>query len=216
MEVVLNFLNSFVEVQKFGINFLTLSFLGTIVFTLFQMISIFRQGRVVWGKKNGESVSVLQFGYFAGYLFALFPYGIMQGSLALIFNSLLGIFCFYVTLGLWNYKKCVPKYEWALVFLFLMLTAFMFALSAAGKEILFSGLLFGILLFSAHQLFEITKKKDAGNVSIGVQKAFMASNVFWFFYSLLIGNVPLAIFNPLAFVINWQIIRSARKYSRAA
>ena len=180
------------------------------------MLSIFSQGKLIWKNKNGESVSVLQFSYFAGYLFALFPYGIAQNSLALIFNSLLGFFCLYVTIGLWKYKKKIPNYELLLSGSFLVLIVFMIDLNSAGKEFLFSALLFGILLFSGHQLFEIIKKGKSGNVNIGVQKAFLASNTFWFFYSLFIGNMPLVIFNPLAFLINWEIIRYAKKYSHAA
>lgn len=209
-------MGSFIEVQNFGFNLLTLSFLGTIVLTLLQMKSMFEQGRVVWDKENGESVSVLQFAYFAAYLFTILPYGIAQGSIALIFNSLLGIFCFYITVGLWRYKKGVPWYEWTIAILFFVMIPLMIFVDLAGKEFLFSALLFGILIFSGCQLYELIQTKKAGNIAISVQKMFMASNTFWFFYSLLIGNIPLAIFNPIAFVINWQIIRLAKKYSNAA
>ncbi|RJQ28736.1 hypothetical protein C4565_03185 [Candidatus Parcubacteria bacterium] len=208
-------MNSFVEIQSFGLNLLTISFLGTVLLTLLQMKSMYEQGKTIWDKRNGESVSVLQFSYFAAYLFAIFPYGIAQQSIALIFNALLGMFCFYVMVGLWKYKHGVPWYEWTLSFSFFLMIPLMIFLDSDGREFLFSALLFGILLFSACQLYELVREGKAGNIAINVQKMFMASNTFWFFYSLLIGNIPLMIFNPIAFVINWQIIRLAKKYSRA-
>jgi len=45
---------------------------------------------------------------------------------------------------------------------------------------------------------------------------FMVSNAFWFFYSFFVWNVPLLVFSPLAFFINWQIIRYAKKYKGTA
>jgi len=208
-------MNSFVEIQNFGFNVLTISFLGTVLLTLLQMKSMYEQGKTIWEKRKGESVSVLQFSYFAAYLFAIFPYGIAQQSVALIFNAFLGMFCFYVMVGLWRYKRGVPWYEWVFAFSFFLMIPLMIFLDSDGREFLFSALLFGILVFSTCQLYELMKEGKAGNITINVQKMFMLSNTFWFFYSSFIGNVPLMIFNPVMFVINWKIIRLAKEYSRA-
>jgi len=210
------FLINSAEIKNFGFNILTLSFLGTIIFSCLQGWSLFKQGKKIWDLEDGRSVSVIQFGYWAVYFFAVIPYGFSIGSIALIFNGLVGIPCVYILLGLWKFKDS-KWYEWPTATSFLAILAIMIiADEVSEKEMIFSVSLFGIFIFGLFQIYEIWKEKNAGSVDIGVQKVFILTSMFWFVYSALVGNVPLVIFNPISIMMNVVVIFLYKKYKGPA
>ncbi len=211
------FLKNSAEIKNFGFNILTLSFLGTIFFSCLQGWSLFKQGKKIWDFEDGRSVSIVQFGYWAAYFFAVIPYGFSMGSIALIFNGLVGIPCVYILLGLWKFKDSERWYEWPAAISFLAIIVIMIvADEVTEKEMIFSVSLFGVFIFGLFQIYEIWKEKDTGSVDIGVQKIFIATSVFWLIYSARVGNIPLLVFNPISIVMNIVIIFLYKKYKGAA
>jgi len=209
------FIRNSVEFKNFGFNILTLSFLGTFSFSCFQAWSLYRQGKNIWDSEKGESVSIVQFGYWSAYFFAIIPFGFSIGSVALVLNGLLGFLCLYILSGLWKFKDS-EWYEWPITATFIAIIMLMIiADEISEKEMIFSVALFGILLFGLFQIYEIWKNKDGGKVDLRVQKVFIVTSIFWFFYSIFIGNLSLMIFNPISIGMNVMIIFLCKKYRSA-
>src|SRR3989344_8841053 len=93
------------EIQNWGYNLLTLSFIATVFFTVLQAWGLWKQNRKIRRERSGTSVSVISFGYFGSYFFALLAYGVHLKSIAIVFNGLLG--CLYIAtlVEVWKDRK---------------------------------------------------------------------------------------------------------------
>jgi uncharacterized protein with PQ loop repeat len=82
-----------------------------------------------------------------------------------------------------------------------------------NKTILLLVYLFLALIFLLGQPLKVRREKNASGVSLSFQYICAATSVFWFCYSLAIGDIALIIFNPIILVLNIWMIILCRKYS---
>jgi len=186
------------EIQNWGYNLLTLSFIATVFFTVLQAWGLWKQNRKIRRERSGTSVSVISFGYFGSYFFALLAYGVHLKSIAIVFNGLLG--CLYIAtlVELWK-RKSFTRAEKILLSIFPFMILLMVA--TTHKDALLSLLLGGILISATREVWELRREKSAGAIEPRRILVFMATGVFWFLYALKIRNPVLAVFHPVFFVI---------------
>jgi uncharacterized protein with PQ loop repeat len=194
----MNLFQNFIEYKNWGMNALTVSALGTVLFTILQAFGAYDQSKKIWSTKSGESVSLQLFAYNCAYFFCFFIYGMFKSSLAMIFNGLLFLIFMPVMIGLWKYKKtsllkkiCSASY--------LLLIPLMIILPQ--KDLIVTLGLLGIAVFLISQLREIIKARSFGKFSIKFVLIFMSTNMFWLVYAITVKNLPLELFNAFGIIL---------------
>lgn len=183
-----------VEIQEFGLNAVTVGFLGTIIFTLVQAWGLRQQSVTIWKRRSGASVSVTYFAYSTAHFTTTMIYGVSQDSIALIFNGLLlAVMLVPIIFGLWKFKRW-SLLEKGLVACFLTFPVIVAV--APAKDWLFLLFSFGTLASCATQPLEIWRNKDSGAVEIRFVLTFLASTIFWLIYGFAIGDWVLEIIIP--------------------
>ncbi len=197
---MLEILKSTVEYKNWGYNALTFSAIGTFFFTFLQMWSFCQQSKLIWASRSGESVSVIMFSYWFFYWIAFSLYGVAGRSIAIVFNGLMFLVTAPILLGLYKFKGFSLQ-EKILFGVFALIPVAMFSCPKAQKPTLLLVLLMGILFSITLQPYEIWQKKSAGKVDPKLLAVFAVTSVFWFAYGVVIKDIPLMIFNPLAIVV---------------
>lgn len=214
MEQLLELLKRTSEYQNFGINALTVSAIGATVFTFFQGWGLWKQGKSIWDKRSGKSVSVTFIAYSMFYFLAFCFYGAQKLSVTMTFNGLLFLIHIPIMLGLLEFKG-FTRSEWTSIALFgFGMPTSMLMLDGSAKENFLMLLLFGILATLVEQTYEVYKAKVSGALEPQYLYALLFTNVFWFTYAATIGNWPLMVFNPCAFVLLFINLALYYKYRR--
>jgi len=208
---VLEILKSTVEYQNWGYNALTFSAIGTFLFTFLQMWSFGEQSKLIWTNRSGESVSVKMFSYWFFYWMAFSVYGIAGKSIAIAFNGLMFLATAPILLGLYKFKG-FTFWEKGSFCVFSLIPVLMFYCPKAQKPTLLLILLMGVLFSIALQPYEIWQTKSAGSVEPKLLAVFALTSVFWFVYGIVIKDIPLIVFNPLAIVVILITLGLWRKY----
>lgn len=183
------------ELTQFGWNAVTISFLGTALFTLVESWGLWHQNKAIWKQKSGQSVSITWFSFFTATVVVVFVYGITINSIALIFNGLLlTLFHLPVLVGLWKFKG-FNKAEKLLGVGLLVALAVM--LATPIKDWFFLIFSFGLIASSVMQPIEIWRNKDAGVLEIKLLVSYLVSMSFWLVYSYAIRDWVLQIVAPL-------------------
>ena len=187
-----------IEWQSWGWNAITVSFVATAAFTVFQSWGLWKQDETVRTRQSGASIAVLPFAYIGCVFLAFSYYGIAIGSAAATFNGLLGLLHVRVLASLWRFKR-FTRAETILVAGFPLMIVAMIVVPSRGTLLLV--LMGGSLVPMAQQPLEMWRARSAGAVDIRYVAIFMTSSAFWTIYALAIGNRVLAIINPSAFAI---------------
>ena len=204
-------LKSTVEYQNWGYNALTFSAIGTFFFTILQMWSFGQQSKLIWASCSGESVSVKMFSYWFFYWMSFSVYGVAGKSIAIVFNGLMFLATAPILLGLYKFKGFVRQ-EKILFWIFALIPLVMYYCPKPQKPTLLLILLMGVLFSIILQPYEIWQKKNAGKVEPKLLAIFAVTAVFWFAYGIVIKDIPLMIFNPLAIVVLLVTLGLWRKY----
>lgn len=182
----------------------TFGSIGTILCTVLQGRGAWMQGKRIWSDKSGESVSVPLFAYITCYIMSFFVYAWHKREIPMLFNAFLLFLYLPITIGLYKFKGFSNK-EKLLSFAFVAMIPVM--VFCPNKDVVFMGALFGILIFSIFQIVEIKRTGTVGAIEPEFIVIGMATSIFWFMYAMSIGNIPLLIFNPVAFYLNAFILR---------
>jgi uncharacterized protein with PQ loop repeat len=193
----MEFIQGTIEYKSWGFNLVTFCFLATVIFTLFQGWSFWKQNLAIW-EKGGESVSVTLFGYWCFYFISFSIYGFYKHAGAMIINGAVGLVCIPVLIGLYK-KKGFTFNE--CIFICAAPAMIPMIILIEQKDLFITMLMFGILIAAGSQTYEIWKNKDAGSVDMRIIAVFSATSIFWFFYAIKINNWPLIIFNPLSLTL---------------
>ena len=194
----MHFLQHFVEYQGWGMNALTISALGTFFFTFLQGGGTVDQTKKIWSEKSAKAVSLQLFSYNTAYFFAFFFYGIEKNSLAMIFNSLLGVIFIPIVIGILRFEKHSVGQK-ILAGSYFLLIPLMILLPQKDLVILIG--LFGIGAFLSLQIGDVISAKSFGALSIKFMVIFLSTNCFWFVYAIGIHNIAFIAFNGLAIVL---------------
>ncbi|MDO8556858.1 MAG: hypothetical protein Q7R98_00110 [Candidatus Jorgensenbacteria bacterium] len=209
MEWFLEILRKTLEYQNFGFNELFISAVATVIFTVLQGYGVLMQGRRIWRERSGESISVTFFSYATFYFLAFLVYGAEKWSIAMVFNGVLGFVHIPILAGLLKFKG-FTRNEWILLGAFSTMVPAFFILDGEPQEVFLMICLLGILATLVKQTLDTwsyVKLRRSGRADkpIALEPrflvSFMATNAVWFIIALCIGNWPLAVFNPLAFLL---------------
>lgn len=196
---LIQFITNSKEWQGFGLNSLTISFLGTIFFTLLQAWGLWKQHTTIKRNRSGGAVSISLFAYSTFSTITFLCYGFITSGFAVIFNGLLlGILYLIVLWDLYTFKKFTNSEKLITFGSFLFVPAIIFL--PWKDAVLTSGMIISMIPL-AMQPLEMWRKKSALSVEIRFFGASALSSIFWMIYGISIGSMPLAVMNPIALLI---------------
>lgn len=176
-----------------------LTALATAVITCLQGYGAWAQGGTIWRKRSVERVSSVMVISGVGFFFAFMVYGASRGSLAMMFNGLLGFVFLRAMAGLWRFGEFGRK-EWFYTLFFLSYVPIMVLVEDKEHFLLFA--IFSLLFGAIPQTVEAYRGwriGDPGALEPKFIAMFMVSNVFWFSYGSVVGDWVLQAFNPFSF-----------------
>lgn len=194
LEAICAFLSQSVECQNWGLNTLTISALGTAVFTFVEGWGVVEQIRTIFLKKSGESVSVNFFVYVTVAFLVYLLYGIHIGSLSMVFNGILAILQLPILYGLWLFKG-FTKDNWVMIGFGTLLCVLFFA--TPYKTQIFALTSVGVVAFMGLVPYEIWKTGTRGAADIKMILAYLTSTIFWVGFAYGTADPVLRISTPL-------------------
>lgn len=197
---MLEFIRDTIEYQNFGFNTITFSFFGTFFFSILQAWSLLKQNTKIKKKKSGQSLSITFFTYSCCYFFAFLVYGILNRSIGMIVNGLLG-FCYIPILFNLHRFKGFFNINWIFLGLFSLMIPTVYLLKGELRNVFVLIGLFGLGIPLILQIREMYKQKSTGSVEPRFLIVFGFSSIFWFIYGLVINNWIFIVFNPFSILL---------------
>lgn len=199
----------FVEIQNFGVNFLTAVFFVTLFFTILQGYALIKQNRKIIKNRSGKSVSFIFFSYFSFSAIAIIFYGLNKDSLALTINGLVGFIGLAIIVNVWRFKKVSLK-EKFIGFGSSIIIPIIILIPQKDELYLICGLIIsGSLLL---QVLEIWKNRDSGSVHPSQAIVSLFSSSFWLSYGFMVGLWPMKIINSLFLLLWLSLLLSYLKF----
>lgn len=186
----------FIEFGKWGWNAITIGFIGTIVFTVFQGWGLIEQLRTIKVKRSGKSIPVLFYASFVGVYLSFGLYGCKLHSLAMILNGFLGFLYLRVYFAAVKFDDSDGWRIWHGIFLLLIPLMFFSSYPKTLMALILLGAC-GMLIQSPYEIFQ---KKSAGAVEPRYLATFAASASFWIIYTFSIGDWVVFASNVFAIV----------------
>jgi len=187
-----------VEIQQFGLNVVTIGFVGTVIFALVEAWGLWEQNKTIWASRAGESVSVTWLTYFFAASCAYVVYGISTREIAPAFSGFVaGVLHIPILVGLWKYKG-FKRWEKVLFSLFMFSLASMMLMPF--KDWFFLVFAFGTIISLVMQPIEIIQNRNSGQVEIRLLLAYLGSTFFWTVYAYAAHDWVLEIVAPGQFV----------------
>jgi uncharacterized protein with PQ loop repeat len=199
MQFVIELIKNSKEWHSFGINTLTVSFFGTLFFTLLQTWGLWSQHRKIRANHFGGAVSISLFAYYTFGTLTFLCYGIITSNLAIIFNGfLLGVLYLFVLWDLILFKKFTNNEKLIAIGSFLFIPAIIFL---PWKDlVLTTGMVISMIPLSMQPL-EMWRKKSAMSVEIRFIATSAIANIFWMIYGISVRSIPLSVMNPISLAI---------------
>ncbi len=195
-------MEKFVELQNFGFNMLTLTFLATLIFTISQGIALIRQNKMIVKNRSGESVNFIFFSYYGFSALAVIIYGLGKNSLALTINGFLGFIALAIIVNLLRFKPISLKEKIVGLGSAIVLPLIIFV---PQRDLLFLifGSIIGLTLLA--QILEIWRNKSSGSVHPDQIIVSVISGVFWLIYAIILDIWPMEIINSLGLIL-WVLL----------
>lgn len=198
------------ELNNMGWNALTISFFGTVLFTLIEVWGVWDQKKEIWQKKSGVSIPVNLF-IFNLFIFAvIFAYGISINSIALMFSGIV-MFPIHIPIliGLYKFKGFSNQEK---IFFWVMLLIFLVDILLPYKAFFFFSLSLICIGMVALQPYEIWKEKSSGVVSIKMIWSYWIGTTFWVMYGFSFNDLPLKITSSMYLLVTTVTIIFWYKY----
>lgn len=193
----------FVEVKNFGLNFITLGFLGTLFFTSLSTWAQTRQYQELASrsKQKGKSLSPSWFVYGALINLATFQYGLATHRLALMYTIVLGVAYGRVAYKLLCYRA-FTKGAWSTVMVCVLGNGAMviWPSPSSTQRILFVFLV-GMLGWLLLQPLRLYNEKSAGVFRPEQCLVSILNAGFWSLYALLTDEKIFLIIMPIMILI---------------
>lgn len=195
-------------------NVLTVSFIGTVIFTFLEMWGLVKQDRTIRDARSGEGVSVSMISYFGCTFIAFGYFGFAVHSIASVFNGVI-LFFFYlkVLLTLKEFKGFSTADKWRMT-LFALFAALEFLTSK--KELVMTSMMVGAVYPLWLQVYEIWVKKSVGQLDPRYISVMLSATVFWTVYAFVTHSLPLMIVNPFVIALFGAMIYFWFKFRRAS
>ncbi len=194
----------FTELQEFGWNWLSASFVVLIAITTWQYRAFFLQTRNIWRERSAKSVSItMATGLFFISIGTLW-YGFQAHLLVAAYTGGLAILSFLIMLGAWKFgRPGIASYTvlacgcaWSL----LMFTSM-------EPKFVFSGFTIGLIVPIVAQVREIYKTRSRGVLHIEWLAVALVKNVFLNIFAFASGDIVYRIFSPIFLALSvWQFV----------
>jgi len=176
----------------FDITLETVGIAGIFFFTVWELWGEYLQGKKIWKKESGESVSFTAYGIHNAVFAATLIYGLTLGSIAYIVNGAFVLpVLIWILVGLFTYKKHSKK-ERIQVCLLLLAIALMGTFAVlrqyAWVEIMAFLFLVSVVWAELQMLWELYRGRGTGAFEIRTNLVWLASNSFFFLYSYAIRD----------------------------
>lgn len=211
----MDLLKDTLEYRNWGMNIATLSFVGTMFFTVLQGWALFAQNGTIRRERSGESIAVVYFVYGFCYFAAFFVYGVAKLSIAMALNGLLFVPYLPILVALMRYKG-FSSGDWILFVLFSLMIPAVEVLKGNARDVFVLVTLFGCLVPGVFQIAEILRTRSPGAIDPRFIVAFMGSSVFWFLFGTMTGNWIFIAFNPVSFALLGVTLALYLKYKHLA
>jgi len=195
---LLDFIRNSLEWKNFGWNFLTTSFVITVILGTFQLWGLWKQHKTIKEKLSGKCVPVLLFSYGGCLLLSFLYYGFLIKSLAVIFlwpRILLIVVLLY---DLFKFEGFSTRQKLlSISFCGIIVSTIVFP----RKDIV---LMFGMIggLFPAiQQPVEMWRKRSRGSADIHYLITNLTSSLFWVIYWFAVKSAALAFLNLIGVLI---------------
>ncbi|MFA4942059.1 MAG: SemiSWEET family transporter [Patescibacteria group bacterium] len=199
----------FTEIQNWGVNILTLTFVATLFFTSLQGYTLIKQIGKITRNKSGKSVSFVFFSIYTSSALAITIFGLYKSSLALTINGLLGFISLIILIKLFQFKKIERKEK--ILGLISTLTIPL-VIIVPQKDILYLILGLVVLATIISQIVEIWKNRSSGSVYPGQTIVSIFSSLFWLIYALTANIWPMKIINSISFILWIALLLSYLKF----
>lgn len=188
----------FKELENFGVNALTFTFVATVVFTVLQIHTMWKQNKKIVKSRSGESVSFIFFAYYTFAALAVIIYGLYEHSLALTINGFVGFATLVIIINLLRLQviSLMEKIIGLSSIIILPLIIFL-----PQRDLLFlivGSIVNGVLLV---QVIKIWKNKNSGSVHSGPTIVAIFSNSFWLSYAFVANIWPMKIINSTGLLL---------------
>lgn len=165
-----------------------------------QIIGTWKQSALVWRNRSIEGVSITTMTYYGFYFLAFLFYGIDRGSLNMAIGGFQFLLYVPIILGAWKFGNAndrklvlVRSLQCALIPIIMIIVPW--------KNAYLLLLLFLILWTMVLMYRELRDAHGVGSFEASFAWAFLLAAIFWFAYAIILRDVALMIFNPLAGLI---------------
>lgn len=188
----------FTELQNFGVNALTFTFIATVIFTVLQIQALWKQNEKIVKSRSGESVSFIFFAYYSFAALAVIIYGLYEHSLALTINGFVGFITLAIIINLLRLQviSLMEKIIGLSSIIILPLIIFL-----PQRDLLFlivGSIVNGVLLI---QVIKIWQNKSSGSIHSGPTIVAIFSNSFWLSYAFAANIWPMKIINSVGLLL---------------
>lgn len=188
----------FVELENFGVNLLTVTFVVTLFFTALQSFALFKQNQKIVKNSSGKSVSFIFFSYYGFAAMAVIIYGLFERSLALFINGFMGFIALAIVINILRFEK-ISKRKKIFGLGSVVVIPLIIILPQKDSLFLIVGMIINLTLFL--QILEIWKNKSSGSVHPGPALVSTFSNFFWLSYSVVADIWPMQIINSFGLAL---------------
>lgn len=195
-----DFFDRFTEIQQFGYNTLTVSFLGTALFSLLIGVALYMQMNKIFEMGTARSQPIVMNQYFCWHYLAFMIYGFRINSLAAVINGSL-FFLFQV-----NYEAAMsmddaPRRKlWH--FLPILFVPAMLICDRNQKEIVLAATMICANFFMWQAPIAVWKSGIKGSVDMRLLSIFQVNLVFWVVLTFMTKQHILLVAGVLGFISN--------------
>lgn len=214
MDYFMSLIEQTLEYQNWGFNRLSAGVIGVLVFSVFKLWGLYRQGNKLRDEcksKEGNALSVHWLGYMTGFILSSFVYGIHKGSFIMILMAPISIFFGVRILCYIYYIYGFTRNELRGLALYsLILPAIILLPWIEHTFLVFS---IGTVFALSTQPLKMLKEKRSGNIEIRMLITSLMLSVFWGTYGFAIDSLAMMVLNPCAVVLTATTIVLRARYA---
>ncbi len=189
----MGWLENTIEYQMWGMNAVTIGFMGTCILTVVECAFAWPQIRRIWREESADALAPVMFIYSAGANLSSFIYGLSIGSLALIVGGMLVLTFIPIVYGIAKFSGLRPQH-WVLITLIIAALTLMAATDYKAQFFLFGST--GAVASILSQPWKMFRLKRVGVLQIPLVWVYAIGTSFWLVYALAVRDVPLMILTP--------------------
>ncbi len=194
----------FIELERFGWNWLTASFLCVSVITTWQFFAFAAQANKIWDLESAEAISITQNTFRCFGTIASIWYGLVTANLTILYTGGLTIPGLYIMRGLWKYGSPKKRDKITLIVCTVGILLFLLPIDPAW---VFSGFMVVGLIPIIDQIWVLYKAGVRGVNHGGMLLTFVMKNVFLTVFAYQAGEKVYKIVIPVYLAVTfWQFM----------